>query len=105
MTFIFAHIFLPHTPWKYFSNGEIYSMQPDNARSFFLDDKYKWKKQFDNNNFIIDESSRHINQVLYLDSLIGEIITNLKQKMYDDATIIIASDHGINVNKKEHIDL
>ncbi len=99
--FIFAHIFLPHTPWKYFSNGELYSMQPDNARSFFLDDKYKWKKQFENNNFIIDESSRHINQVLYLDSLIGEIITNLKkQKMYDDATIIIASDHGINVNKK-----
>ena len=33
--FIFAHIFLPHTPWKYFSNGETYSMQPDNSRSFF----------------------------------------------------------------------
>ena len=99
--FIFAHIIIPHTPWKYFSNGETYSMQPDNGRSFFLNDEYEWKKQFENKTFIIDESSRHINQVLYVDSLIGEIIGNLKkQKMYDTATIIIASDHGINVSKR-----
>ena len=99
--FIFAHITIPHTPWKYFSNGETYSMQPDNGRSFFLNDEYEWKKQFENKTFIIDESSRHINQVLYVDSLIGEIIGNLKkQKMYDTATIIIASDHGINVSKR-----
>ena len=98
--FIFAHIFLPHTPWKYFSNGETYSMQPDNSRSFFLNDEYKWKKQYENKSFIIDESSRQINQILYLDSLIGEIISNLKkQKLYEEATIIIASDHGINVSK------
>lgn len=111
--FIFAHIFLPHTPWKYFSDGETYSIQPNNARSFFLEEKYvvlennmyttryEWIKSFENYNYIIDESSRQINQVLYLDLLIGKIINNLKdQGLYDTATIIIASDHGINVSKE-----
>ncbi len=110
--FIFAHIFLPHTPWKYFSSGETYSMQPDNRRSFFLEEnfivfednmyttRYEWLKSFENNNFLLDESSRQINQILYLDLLIGEIINNLKnQDLFDSATIIIASDHGINVSK------
>ena len=82
-----------------FFNGETYSIQPNNARSFFLEEKYvvlennmyttryEWIKSFENNNYIIDESSRQINQVLYLDLLIGKIINNLKnQDLYDTAT-------------------
>ena len=36
---------------------------------------------------------------------IGEIISNLKNKINEEATIIVASDHGINVLKTGHIDL
>ena len=76
--FIFAHIFFPHTPWKYFENGQIYASQPNNNRSYFMNKNYDWIDDFNNPNFQLEESSRQINQIFYLDNLIGEIINNLK---------------------------
>jgi hypothetical protein len=99
--FIFAHIFFPHTPWKYFENGQIYASQPNNNRSYFMNKNYDWIDDFNNPNFQLEESSRQINQIFYLDNLIGEIINNLKSTSnYDSTTLIIASDHGLNIKHK-----
>jgi hypothetical protein len=84
----YLHLLLPHVPFRYLPSGAQYPA-PDVDR-----DDDTW----------IDEPwpvslahQRHLLQVAYVDSLVGELVRSLKERaIYDEALVIVTSDHGIS---------
>ena len=57
-----------------------------------------WNKDYQNNTYYQKiEASRLIEQTIFMDNLLGNLITELKQNgTFDKSLIIFTSDHGIN---------
>ncbi|HVF04514.1 MAG TPA: sulfatase-like hydrolase/transferase [Frankiaceae bacterium] len=86
----FLHILMPHSPWRFTPSGARYTA-PEPAPGLV---KGEWVKD---PRPIEIARQRHVVQVRYLDGLIGQLIQRLKVTgMWDRATIVITSDHGIS---------
>lgn len=86
----YLHVLLPHVPYRYLPSGARYSgPDPDLGR---IDDD--WSDQA----WLADLGrQRHLLQVGYVDALLGDIVEMLRSKgVYDDALLIVTSDHGIS---------
>ncbi len=81
--------FLPHHSYRRSPDGSLIS--PHNLnRSFNARDKAE------NTESYINVHRSYINQVKYVDNLIGQFIRDLKsENLYDDSLLIITSDHGV----------
>jgi len=84
----YLHILLPHLPFRYLPSGALYEA-PDVGRT---DDDWS------DDEWLADLArQRHLLQVGYVDALLGEIVTVLKDRgIYDDALFVVTSDHGIS---------
>ena len=88
-TLNFLHIELPHTPWWFDPSGHQYTGQaviPD------LDGE-TWTKDAA---VVADWKDRYVQQVQFVDSLVGELRQTLERKgIWDKALVIFVADHGV----------
>jgi hypothetical protein len=95
-TLYFIHSLLTHRPWRHLSDGRIY--QPGQAGVPGLEDG-RWTDEW----LAIQGQQRHLMQVGYADQLLGELVEALESNgLYDDALIIVTSDHGLSFEPERH---
>jgi hypothetical protein len=88
----FLHLMLPHQPWRFLPDGEVYTTP-------LLDDG---TFPFDRNNELGPWVSalteyRHLLQLQYTDTLVGELVAHLKETgVWDESLVVVAADHGIS---------
>lgn len=89
-TFHYAHLLLPHIPFTWLPSGSSYdSPNPDIGR---VVEKNEWNDQ---QWPPVLGRQRHVLQLQYLDRLLGELFEALRDEgLYDDALIVVVSDHG-----------
>ena len=83
----FLHTLLPHVPWRLHPSGDTY-VDAELAGYFF---------GWDNDPTAARASQqRHLLQLGFADRLLGEFLDQLEREgILDDATVIVAADHGI----------
>jgi hypothetical protein len=84
----YLHLLLPHGPWKFYPNGEMYNL-PTTRVPFSQDnnDGEAWLSKFSEYRFMM--------QAQYADSLLGEIFSRMKSlDMWDDLLVVFTADHG-----------
>jgi hypothetical protein len=88
----FLHLLLPHVPYQYLPSGTVYPPpDPDAGR---LPTEDLWTSATAP---VETGRQRHLLQLAYADTLIGELIQELRhQGIYDDALVVLTSDHGIS---------
>ncbi len=89
-TLNYLHILLPHVPYRYLPSGEQYvGPDPDLGR---VDDDWMdepWLTRLGRQRLQL--------QMGYVDALLGELLDQLRSRgIYDDALIVVTSDHGIS---------
>ncbi|MGH9228463.1 MAG: sulfatase-like hydrolase/transferase [Acidimicrobiales bacterium] len=93
----YLHVLLPHVPYRYLPSGARYpGPDPDLGR-----DGDQWTSE----PWPVDLGrQRHLLQVGYVDSLLGDVLDTLRERgVYDDAMIVVTSDHGISFRPREPI--
>jgi hypothetical protein len=84
----FAHLVLPHSPWRLTPTGRPYEPGTDVGESPYY---YQWAG---------DEAARfnrerHLTQLQYTDHLIQDLLDRLDSLgTYDDSLVIVTADHG-----------
>lgn len=93
----FLHVLLPHTPLAYMPDGQRYGTERnlpgllEGRRDRWLDDEWA----------VTQGHHRFLLQVGYVDTLLGEILDQLKEvALYDRALVVVTSDHGGSFNAK-----
>jgi Sulfatase len=85
-TLYFAHLLLPHAPWRRLPDGRTYDDpvgRPVTKEGLWPDALTKLNRQ------------RHLMQLAYTDTLLGKVIDRLKdQGLYDRSLVMITADHG-----------
>ncbi len=89
-TLFFAHALLPHFPWRYLPSGQSYPLVreklPGSARTGWGDNAWLSAQAL----------QRHLLQVEYVDTALGEVVAAMKQAgIYEDSLLIVVADHGI----------
>ena len=91
-TLFFLHILLPHSPYNYFPSGKMYTTDgamPGLDLDQYLSDEWAVTQLY----------RRHLLQVGFVDTLLGQLIAHLKEvQLYDRALLIVAADHGVSFN-------
>jgi hypothetical protein len=85
------HLVLPHMPFEYVPSGRRYSA-PD-----FQNTRVQGSLLFEKASAALADTvhQRHLAQVGYADRLVGDLIARLRSTgAYDDALVILTSDHG-----------
>ena len=94
----YAHLMLPHLPWRFFASGAEYQIVHRKRGDLALDadrDPWAWVEE----EWPVQLArQRHILQAQYVDTLVGRMVERLKETgIYDDALIILTSDHGVSL--------
>ena len=86
------HLVLPHSPWTYFEDGQLYESL------LFKDEAFPFSAENDQGGWTAALTEyRHLQQAMYADRLVGRMIEQLKDAgLYDEAVIVVVSDHGIS---------
>lgn len=86
----YLHVLLPHVPYRFLPSGARYD-GPDPDLGRIGDD---WSDE----TWLVDLGrQRHLLQLGYVDALLGDIVDTLRERgIYDDALLIVTSDHGIS---------
>lgn len=84
----YLHLLLPHVPWLFYEDGEMYRMP--SARpllSYVSNEGSEWLAKISAYRFLL--------QARYADALLGDIINKLKVLgLWDDMLVVVTSDHG-----------
>lgn len=87
-TLYFAHLLFPHIPWTHLPSGQTYvapSPAPGSTPTGWGSDEW----------LVIQAYQRHLLQVQYTDSIVGQIIDALESAgTYEESLLVIAADHG-----------
>ena len=86
----FLHVALPHQYYDYLPTGQFYA-------PFQNLDGRRPGKPFQRDFYCDLAQQRYLLQVGLVDRIVGELVEHLKQvDLYDDAMIVITSDHGVS---------
>lgn len=95
-----THLLLPHSPWRFLPDGRYHRDKkllgyPEEG---FGEDPY----------FVAGAWRRHLLQVGYTDTVVGDLIDRLEEVgLYDRAMVIVTADHGItfqpNIEHKRRV--
>lgn len=89
--FAFLHPLLPHVPWEYFPTGRKYKSSGLSTPGLDIK-KEMWGE---NEDLVIQGYRRHLLQVGFVDTLLGNLLKQLRtQGLYDQSLIVITADHG-----------
>lgn len=87
-TLDFIHVLLPHSPYVYLPNGQVYPGGFEEGtlpNAMWSDNEYLVRLQY----------QRFLLQAGYADKLIGDLISKLKQiGKYEKSLIVVTADHG-----------
>jgi len=90
-TLHFLHLLLPHTPWSFFPSGRSYGeaqLPVGLAPGVFWSDR-PW--------LIRQAFQRHLLQVGYTDTLVGQLLGRLERSgLYEEALIVVVADQGVS---------
>jgi hypothetical protein len=90
-TLHYLHLLLPHTPWRFFPSGRNYGQAPVTiglAPGLFWSDQ-PW--------LVRQAFQRHLLQVGYADTLIGQLLDRLERSsLYDRALVVVVADQGVS---------
>ena len=85
----FAHLILPHSPWRFMPSGQQY---PGEYSVEGRDRSGVWTTQ---EWPVLHAHQRHLLQVMYTDRLLGKLLRRLHETgLYDRALIVVVADHG-----------
>jgi hypothetical protein len=84
----YAHVLLPHFPWRYLPSGRTYD--------FPSSDHPTGRARWSSDPWLVEKGlQRHLLQLQYTDALLGQFLEKLRQVgLYDRALIVVAADHG-----------
>jgi hypothetical protein len=89
-TFWFAHIELPHAPWRYLPSGQEYPQRspiPGRIGQMWGPDEWLLAQAY----------QRHLLQAAVVDRQVGDLIERLKQTgIWDRALVVVTADHGVS---------
>ena len=103
-TLFFLHSFLPHAPWQYLPSGRQYSLIPFPVPGMTsADTGYGKFRAWGNDALLVNQGyRRHLLQVAFVDTLLGELIAKLEAvDLYDRSLIVVTADHGISFRTNE----
>lgn len=98
----FLHVLLPHAPYRYLPSGTRYDPPPwyfgrpaeDARRSPARLDAPRWRA--DNREGARVRHLRYLNQLAYVDQLLGQLLQRLRDTgMFDETLLVVTADHGI----------
>ena len=85
----FLHVLLPHEPWLYLPTGQVFSVRPQ------IPGLARDSRWLDAARPIALNYQRHLLQVGYVDTILGDIVARLRQTgIWDDALLVVTADHG-----------
>lgn len=86
----FLHVLLPHYGWVYLPSGKRYANAVTIAG--LADDTWT------DDEVLADQGwQRHLLQVGFVDTLLGELVRNLRRRgLYDRSLIVLTADHGVS---------
>ena len=88
----FLHLLLPHVPYQYLPSGVVYPPPVPEISVIPQEDARRSEAAP-----VETGRQRHLLQLAYVDSLIGDLVQELKaQGIYDDALVVLTADHGIS---------
>ena len=88
----FLHMLLPHVPYQYLPSGVVYPPPVPEISVIPQEDARRSEAAP-----VETGRQRHLLQLAYVDSLIGDLVQELKaQGIYDDALVVLTADHGIS---------
>jgi hypothetical protein len=89
-TFWFAHVELPHAPWRYLPSGQEYPQRsPIPGRIGQVWGPDEW--------LIAQAYQRHLLQTAAVDRHVAELIDRLKENgIWDRALVVVTADHGVS---------
>lgn len=83
----FAHVMLPHMPYRYLPSGQVYGGRPVYEHRSTVWRENEW--------FALETYQRHLLQVGFVDHLVGRLVERLKSiGLWDRTLVILTSDHG-----------
>ena len=87
--FHFIHLILPHAPWRFLPDGRQYPPTDLGLVSYDQRTAASWPG-------VVDRQ-RHVLQTMYVDRLLGQAVTRLKEVgLYDRAAVVVTADHGVS---------
>jgi len=96
------HTLHPHMPYQRFPNGTQYTKSDSMPIPGYFSNT-RWSTREDHKHLLAGAYQRYVLQTQYVDSLIGQLTTHLKQhNLYDKSIIIITSDHGVTFRPGKH---
>ena len=97
-TLFFLHSMLPHSPWQYLPSGRQYSLTPSSIPGMttsFVDSEGTLPTWGNDASLVNQGYLRHLLQVAFLDTLLGDLIDKLEEvDLYDRSLIVVTADHG-----------
>ena len=95
-TFYFLHSMLPHATWRYLPDGRIYTLyEPLGVRGVLRPNGGKGISLWLDDWLAVQAYQRHLLQVGFVDTLLGELLAHLEEKgIYDEILLVVAADHG-----------
>ncbi len=96
-TLFFMHSMLPHTPWEYLPSGRQYSLTQSSIPGLTsADSGYGTFPAWGNDPLPMNRGyRRHLLQVAFVDTLLGDLIDKLEEvDLYDRSLIVVTADHG-----------
>jgi hypothetical protein len=86
----FAHVLLPHNPWQFLPSGQRYPIDSERLPGSI---STGWG---DNAWLSAQALQRHLLQVQYVDTAVGQVIAALREAgIYDESLFVVVADHGI----------
>ena len=86
----FLHLLLPHGPYHYLPSGKVYSQEggvPGLVGQRYVDDTWG----------VFQLYQRHLLQVGFMDTWLGELLTHLRETgLYDQTLLVVTADHGVS---------
>ena len=88
-TLYFLHVLFPHEPWVHLPTGQRYTT---GGQIPGLSRDGRWA---DDEMAVVRSYQRHLLQVRFADTLLGQILDRLRQVgLYDEALVVVTADHG-----------
>lgn len=85
----FAHVMLPHMPYRYLPSGRVYGGRP-----IYDDPAESWRR---GGWFALETYQRHMLQVGFVDRLIGDLMRRLEEQgLWERALVVLTADHGVS---------
>ena len=100
-TLYWLHSVTPHVPYQYLPSGKTYHRT--DQRPYGLGKQNKQNKWHDDEWAVLQGYQAHLLQVGFVDTLLGRLLTRLKDvDLYDRSLIVITADHGVSFRSGDY---